>query len=229
MEYVEALSSLLEGVLAPTSYCIEDMLDHGMNDWHALVLLDDAEHFSLLALETLNDRNFAGDTALDIAYRLNRVSLIGKLEAAGALGDTKNLEEKGVGRFIENDKYVHLPGKQGKLKTLEKRYMEGGCLNSRDRQGNTPIHLVAENGHFKAAKYFSEKHFMFNVDLDAKNDAGMTPRNLALLAGHQDIADQLLIWEIESWITSTRLRYQLKAGLKEMLPKRKTLKRSCRE
>jgi ankyrin repeat protein len=169
------------------------MIDHGIGDWHASVLLDNTDHLSSLAPQAMNDRNFAGHTPLDIAYRLNRTSLIERLEALGAVGDTTILESRGVGRFIENDKYVHLPGKQGKLKTLKKRYMEGGSLNDRDVGGNTPIHWLAANGHFKAAKYFSEKHFMFNVDIDAKNNEGNTPRNLAILEDHQNIADQLLI------------------------------------
>lgn len=221
MPYTLALVPLLQKVLAPTNYCVDDMLDHGMGDWHASVLLDNTDHLLSLDPQSLNDRDFGGHTPLDIAYRLNRRSLIERLEVLGAVGDTTILESKGVGSFIENDKYVHLPGKQGKLKTLEKRYLEGGCLNARDVGGNTPIHWVASNGHFKAAKYFSEKHFMFNVDIDAKNNEGNTPRNLAILASHQDIADQLLIWEIDNYITATRIRYQIKTGLKDMLPRRK--------
>lgn len=222
MSYTPALLTLLQTVLTPTSYCVDDMVDHGMGDWHVSVLLDNTDYLSSLDPHTLNDRDFAGHTPLDIAYRLNRTSFIEKLEALGAVGDRTILEAKGVGRFIENDKYVHLPGKQGKLKTLEKRYMEGGCLNSRDVGGNTPIHWVAANGHFKAAKHFSEKHFMFNIDIDAKNNEGNTARNMALLEGRQDIAEQLLIWEIDSYIDSVRIRHMMRAGLKEMLPYRKS-------
>jgi ankyrin repeat protein len=212
---------LLETTLAPTSYCVGDMLDHGMGDWHASVLLDNTDHLSSLDPQALNDRDFAGHTPLDIAYLLNRTFLIEELEALGAMGDKAILESRGVGSFIENDKYVHLPGKQGKLKTLERRYLEGGSLNDRDVGGNTPIHWVAANGHFKAAKHFSEKHFMFNVDIDAKNNEGNTPRNLAILEGHQDIAQQLLVWEIDNYITAVRVRHKISAGLKEMLPRRK--------
>lgn len=197
------------------------MLDHGMGDWHASVLLDNTDHLSSLDPQALNDRDFAGHTPLDIAYLLNRTFLIEELEALGAMGDKAILESRGVGSFIENDKYVHLPGKQGKLKTLERRYLEGGSLNDRDVGGNTPIHWVAANGHFKAAKHFSEKHFMFNVDIDAKNNEGNTPRNLAILEGHQDIAQQLLVWEIDNYITAVRVRHKISAGLKEMLPRRK--------
>ena len=221
MSYISPLLLLLEKALAPTGYCVGDMVDHCIGDWHASVLLDNTAHLSSLDPQALNNKDAAGYTPLDIAYRLNRASLIEFLNKLGAVGDKTLLESRGVGSFIANNKYVHLPAKQGKLKTLEKRYREGGCLNARDVGGNTPMHWVAANGHFKAAKYFSEKHFMFNIAIDAKNNEGNTSRNLAILAGHQDIADQLLIWEIDNYIIHARVRHTITAGLKEMLPRRK--------
>ncbi|MOA59728.1 hypothetical protein D3C78_1844140 [compost metagenome] len=62
---------------------------------------------------------------------------------------------------------------------------------------------------------------MYGIDLDAKNNEGNTARNMALLADHQDIAQQLLIWEIEDYIDAVRIRHKMRAGLKEMLPYRK--------
>ena len=221
MSYIAPILLLLEKALSPTGYCVADMVDHGMGDWHASVLLDCTDHLSSLDPQALNVRDAAGYTPLDIAYQLNRTSLIEYLKALGAIGNEAILESKGVGSFITNDKYVHLPGKQGKLRTLEKRYREGGSLNDRDVDGNTPIHWIAANGYFKAAKYFSEKHVMFNIAIDAKNNQGNTPRSLAILAGHQDIADQLLIWEIDNYIRHARVRHKITAGLKEMLPRRK--------
>lgn len=215
------LNEMLRDALEPTKYCIEDMQIHGMGNWHAAVLLDNPEPFSALLIETLNDRDFAGFTALEIAYRLNRSALIDPLKTMGAQGDETIREERGVDELIENEAYVHLPAKQGKLKTLEKRYLSGGSLNSRDSSWNTPIHWLAANGHLKAAKYFTENHFMFGVDLDAKNHDGNTPRNLALIAGHSEVASQFLIWEIEDYITSARIRHKMTAGLKEMLPRQK--------
>jgi ankyrin repeat protein len=212
---------MLKELLLPTMYCIEDMHIHGMGNWHAAVLLDNPEPFSALLIETLNDRDFAGFTALEIAYRLNRATLIDALKALGAQGDETIREERGVDEQIENETYVHLPAKQGKLKTLEKRYLSGGSLNSRDSSWNTPIHWLAANGHLKAAKYFTEEHFMFNVDLDAKNHDGNTPRNMALIAGHSEIARHFLIWEIDDYVTSARIRHKMTAGLKDMLPRQK--------
>ena len=86
MAYAPELLTLLEQTLAPTSYCVGDMLDHGMGDWHAAVLLDNTNHLSSLELLALNARNFAGHTPLDIAYCLNRTSFIERLEANGAEG-----------------------------------------------------------------------------------------------------------------------------------------------
>jgi len=205
-------------------YCMEDMQVHGMGNWHASVLLDIPDHLSELAIETLNDRDFGHHTALEVAYRLNRPILIDRLKALGAQGDAGIANDRGVGCLIGNEKYVHLPAKQGKIKTLEKRYLEGACLNSRDLQGNTPIHWIAANGHLKAAKNFTEKHFRLSVDLDAKNHDGNTPRNLAVLAGHEEIANQFLIWEIEDYITGARIRHKISAGLKDILPLQKQSK-----
>lgn len=221
MSYTPAQLTELQTALAPTRYCIDDMLDHGIGSWHVAVLLDIVDHLSSLDPQAVNDQDFAGHTPLDIAYRLNRTTFIERLEALGAQGDKKILESKGVGVFIENDRYVHLPAKQGKHNTLERRHIEGGSLNDRDSGGNTPIHWLAANGHAKAVALFSEKHFMFNIDLDAKNNEGNTARNMALLEGHQEIAQQLLIWELEDYIDSVRIRHMMRAGLKKMLPNRK--------
>ncbi len=63
MSYTPALLTLLQTVLTPTSYCVDDMADHGMGDWHVSVLLDNADHLSSLDPHTSNDRDFAGHTA----------------------------------------------------------------------------------------------------------------------------------------------------------------------
>lgn len=209
MPFTPALVPLLQRVLAPTSYCVDDMLALEMGDWQASVLLDNTEHLSSFDLLALSDLDLAGNTPLDIAYRLNRVALIERLEALGAVGNKKILEWSGLGSFIAHDKYVHLPGKQGKVRTLELRYRQGGSLNDRDVDGNTPIHLLALNGHAKAIKYFTDNYLMFSLDLNAKNNEGNTARNVAMLAGHQDIADQLLIREIDCCISAARIWHQM--------------------
>ena len=170
MSYTPALFALLQKVLAPAQCCIDDMEGLGMGDWHASVLVDNAQYLSSFDPLALNDRDLAGDTPLDIAYRLNRIALIEKLEALGAVGDKQRRDWKGLGSFMPHDKYMHLPARQGKIKTLETRFRLGGSLNHRDVDGNTPIHWLAINGHFKAVRYFTDSYRMFELDMNAKNN-----------------------------------------------------------
>ena len=121
---------------------------------------------------------------------------------------------------MPHDKYMHLPARQGKIKTLETRFRLGGSLNHRDVDGNTPIHWLAINGHFKAVRYFTDSYRMFELDMNAKNNEGNTARNLAILHGHHDIAQQLLIREIDNYISATRIWHEMSAEWTWMLPSR---------
>ena len=220
MPYTPALLPLLQKALASTSFCVDDMEGLGLGDWHASVLLDNTQYLSSFDPLAFNDRNLVGDTPLDIAYRLNRIALIEKLEALGALGDKQLRDWKGLGSFMPHDKYMHLPARQGKIKTLETRFRLGGSLNHRDVDGNTPIHCLAISGHFKAVRYFTDSYRMFELDMNAKNNEGNTARNLAILNGHHDIAQQLLIREIDNYISATRIWHEMSAEWTWMLPSR---------
>lgn len=214
------LVPLLQKALAPTGYCIDEMEGLDLGDWHAAVLLDNTEYLSSFDPLTFNDRDLAGNTPLDIAYRLNRVALIEKLEALGAVGDKQLRDWKGLGSFMPHDKYMHLPARQGKIKTLETRFRLGGSLNHRDVDGNTPIHWLATHGHFKAVRYFTDSYKMFELNMNAKNNEGNTARNLAILNGHHDIVEQLLIREIDNYISAARIWHEMSAGWTWILPSR---------
>lgn len=54
--------------------------------------------------------------------------------------------------------------------------------------------------------------------MNAKNNEGNTARNLAILNGHHDIAQQLLIREIDNYIGATRIWHEMSAGWTWMLP-----------
>lgn len=220
MPYTPALLALLQTALAPTDLCVDDMVGLGLGDWHASVLLDNMEYLPLFDPLALNERDLTGHTPLDIAYRLNRVALIEMLEAQGAVGDKQRRDWKGRGTFMPHDKYMHLPARQGKIKTLEKRFRLGGDLNDRDVDGNTPIHWLAINGHFKAVRYFTDNYRMFELDVNAKNSEGNTARNLAILNGHHAIAELLLIREIENYISAALIWHEMSAGWTWMLPSR---------
>ena len=180
---------------------LEDRAELGLSDWHLCVLLDDVQP---LDPQGMNQRDLAGDTPLDMAYRLNRSCLIDKLELLGARGNPQIRGWAGRGSFMPHDKYIHLPARYGNVKTLQARYRLGASLN-RDGLGNTPLHWLLVNGHLKAARYFIDRYVTFGLDLGAKNHQGNTVRNIALLNGHHALAQQLLTAEIDNCIRALRL------------------------
>jgi ankyrin repeat protein len=181
---------------------IDDRAGLGLSDWHLCVLLEDAPP---LDQQGLNQRDLAGDTPLDLAYRLNRSGLIDTLESLGAQGDPQVRGWAGRGSFMPHDKYIHLPARYGNVKTLQARYRLGASLNDRDGLGNTPLHWLLINGHLKAARYFIDRYLVFGLDLSAKNHEGNTVRNIALLNGHHELAQRLLAAEIDNCLRALRL------------------------
>ena len=213
MTYPPALLAVIEETLRPTRCSIDDLLALEVGSWHAAVLIDDRAQLQALVPEAINDRDSAGNTPLDIAYRLGRSAWIDTLEALGAQGDKTLLDWKGLGSFLSPDKFVRLPGSQGILKTLARGYRQGRSLNHRDAAGNTPLHWLAANGHSRAAIYFSKRYGMYCVDLNAKNNHGHTARNVAMLAGHHDIAAQLLLGEIDNYLRAAHTWQQMRATM----------------
>jgi len=181
---------------------LEDRAELGLSDWHLCVLLDDVQP---LDPQGMNQRDLAGDTPLDMAYRLNRSCLIDTLVLLGARGNPQIRGWAGRGSFMPHDKYIHLPARYGNVKTLQARYRLGASLNDRDGLGNTPLHWLLVNGHLKAARYFIDRYVTFGLDLGAKNHQGNTVRNIALLNGHHALAQQLLTAEIDNCIRALRL------------------------
>jgi ankyrin repeat protein len=181
---------------------IDDRAELGLSDWHLCVLLDDVQP---LDLQGLNQRDLAGDTPLDMAYRLNRRGLIDTLESLGAQGNPQLRGWAGRGSFMPHDKYIHLPARLGKVKTLQARYRLGASLNDRDGLGNTPLHWLLVNGHLKAARYFIDRYVTFSLNLSAKNHQGNTVHNIALLSGHHALAQRLLTAEIDNCLRALRL------------------------
>jgi len=177
----------------------------GLGEWHLRVLLDTPQLLSSLDPQGLNERDVAGDTPLDLAYRLGRHELMGKLEALGARGDLQFRDWPGLGTFMPHDKYIHQPARYGNVKILQARYRLGGSLNDRDALGNTPLHWLVINGHLKAVKYFTERYASYGLDLNAKNRRGETARTLALANGFHETAQQLLTAEVDNCIGALRI------------------------
>lgn len=185
-------------VLDPT----EEWAELGLGDWHLCVLLDREQP---LDTQGLNLRDLAGDTPLDLAYRLDRREWVDTLEALGAQGDPQIRQWAGLGSFMPHDKFIHLPARHGDANTLRARYRLGASLNDRDALGNTPLHWLLINGHVKAARYFIAQYDAYGLDLNAKNHQGNTARTVALLNGHHALAQQLLTAEIDNCIGALRL------------------------
>ena len=66
-------------------------------------------------------------------------------------------------------------------------------LNSRDRNGRTPLHLVCERGQTKVAELLiqnsSEFNGKFNICLNTKDKNGYTPLDLAYNNKHSAIVE----------------------------------------
>ncbi|MBC3375947.1 ankyrin repeat domain-containing protein [Pseudomonas sp. SWRI92] len=181
---------------------MEDRAELGLNDWHFCVLLDVGPPLDPMGM---NQRDLAGDTPLDMAYRLSRRELTGTLESLGALGDLQFRDWPSLGTFMPHDKYIHQPARFGNVKILHARHQLGGSLNDRDVLGNTPLHLLLTHGHLKAARYFITHYAKYGLDLYAKNSEGNTPRNIAQLHGEQALAQALLDAEINNSVRALRL------------------------
>jgi hypothetical protein len=57
MPISSALLPLLQKALAPTDYCVDDMVGLGLGGWHASVLLDNTEYLSSFDPLAFNDRD----------------------------------------------------------------------------------------------------------------------------------------------------------------------------
>ncbi|EKT4532156.1 ankyrin repeat domain-containing protein [Pseudomonas sp. 22373] len=213
MSYPPALLAVLDETLKISRFSVDDLPALEIGGWHVAVLLDDLAHLRSLAAAAMNDRDGAESTPLDIAYQLSRTAWIERLEALGAEGDKELLDWKGLGSFLSPDNFARLPGRQGIIKTLVRRYQQGRSLNDRDAAGNTPLHWLAANGHSKAANYFAKHFSKYCLDLNAKNNEGHTARNVAILAGHHDIAARLLIGEIDNYLQAARTWQQMLATM----------------
>ena len=181
---------------------MEDRVELGLNDWHLCVLLDVIAPLDPVGM---NQRDLAGDTPLDMAYRLSRRERMDTLESLGAFGDRQFRDWPGLGTFMPHDKYIHQPARYGNVKILHARHQLGGSLNDRDVLGNTPLHLLLTHGHLKAARYFITHYAKYGLDLYAKNSDGNTPRNIAQLQGEHALAQALLNAEVDNSVRALRV------------------------
>src|SRR5437899_1059282 len=83
---------------------------------------------------------------------------------------------------------IHDAAKGGDVATVKALIQRSPALAfSRDREGATPLHLAAQNGHKDVAEVLLGNH----ADVNAKND-GTTPLHLAAHEGYKDVVEVLL-------------------------------------
>ncbi len=72
-------------------------------------------------------------------------------------------------------------------------------VNAINKDGNTPLHLAANEGHLYIAQYLISK---YNANVNTINDEGDTPLNLAVHWGHFTLAKYLLEHRADMNITN---------------------------
>ncbi|NXE11026.1 ANR42 protein, partial [Lophotis ruficrista] len=76
-------------------------------------------------------------------------------------------------------KPVHYAAFHGRLGCLQLLVRWGACLGDTDNNGNLPAHLAAVEGHLHCFKFLVSKMASVTHALQARNDQGETPRDLA--------------------------------------------------
>lgn len=67
--------------------------------------------------------------------------------------------------------------------------INSSTINDTDKDGNSPLHLAAQNGHSDVIKYLLK----CGAAVDDKNAKGLTPVDCAASSGHTD-AVKALLW-----------------------------------
>lgn len=143
----------------------------------------------------INAKNNKGETALDLAIRKKSSYTSRLLCVYGAVTNTETLPRQ-MKSFHPNpnyDKYLeisynilskNLPAVQRILSTLP-RYDQNEVLNYANCLGDTSLHEVQD---LEIAKYILEN---YDVNVNAKNNTGETPLDLAIERGYIEIAQLL--------------------------------------
>jgi ankyrin repeat protein len=116
-----------------------------------------------------------GDTPLDgaIKYKQN---------------ETADLLRKHGGNKGEELKALRVAAGNGHLEVVKQAIADGIDVNTKDKNGTTPLHLAAIQGHTEIAELLIAN----GADVNAKDDGGLTPLHQAAARGHKEVAELLI-------------------------------------
>lgn len=175
-------------------------------------------------VQTLNQENNAGMTALDVAKRCKRKEIVEYIQKVASekgveLHDTGNTQYK---EFLEDKFGVHLAASRNNEKALEYLVCSKGCdINQYNDSGSTPLHVAIEMDQRQAIRWL----LAHGADLHLQDAEGRTPLELAIAFGRpQEVIDTLTPQEGQMDVEITPESFkELQDTLRESIRRRKEL------
>ncbi|MEP2280862.1 ankyrin repeat domain-containing protein [Maribacter sp.] len=138
-------------------------------------------------VKDINVSNKSGETALMLAAHGNKAAVVGFLIEKGADINAKDAEGNTAAYFLV-DSYNKRNAKafDAKLALLKAKGLE---FNSVQGDGNTLYHVAAKKNNLQLVKKLAD----FDIDVNAKNDEGMTALHIAAMKAENDKLLKFLI------------------------------------
>jgi ankyrin repeat protein len=83
---------------------------------------------------------------------------------------------------------IHIAAIKGNVEAVKQHLSAGTDVNTKNKEGATPLHRAAYNGHIEIAELLISK----GADVNAKDNAGGTPLHEAAIEGHKEMAALLI-------------------------------------
>ena len=94
----------------------------------------------------------------------------------------------GSGKCKAPDISIHIAAIKGNVEAVKQHLSAGTDVNTKNKEGATPLHRAAYNGHIEIAELLISK----GADVNAKDNAGGAPLHEAAIEGHKEMAALLI-------------------------------------